>query len=114
MRLRVVGKRKEGEFTPPDVEIGFEDGQLIVECDDNRIVDEVVDTLKTNCFVEGRGFPIYERDPATGRFRRDESFGGLVIAEYVDLAGEEARLLAAIRDGLELTERYDVTEIAIE
>jgi hypothetical protein len=110
MRLRLDWKH-EGEGVPiADVDIFVDNGQLIVESDEQTLVDDITDNLLKGWFVDGKGFPILEKDLAAGTYLRGPD-GGPVVARWVDLNGPPNEVLEAIRDNLRFSSRYEVTEL---
>jgi hypothetical protein len=91
------------------VEIGFQQGRLVIDSDERDALDEVTATLTRRLFVEGKGFPVYQKDSAGGLARGPE--GTHLITGYVDMSGDERAVLAAIGDAFRVSTDYFVEEV---
>jgi hypothetical protein len=110
MELRIVSERGAPREGFPVVEIAIEDGQLIVDTDDQSLLERVVQLLTKVHFEAGKGFPVFEKDPRTGQIVRDESNGSRLVARHVEMDDEPEVVLRAIRDCLSLDGMFEVIE----
>src|SRR5947209_4206019 len=112
MKLLVGWRQEEGGVEIPPVELRIVSGRLVMDCPSEVALDEVTDVLVNQYFVEGRGFPIYEKD-ATGAFVVVPGGTGLVVTGWVDMGGPPEQVLGAIRDAFLADDpsRYQVTVV---
>ncbi|WNG19077.1 hypothetical protein [Cystobacter fuscus] len=107
--LRAVPKA--GEDYPQGIasEISITaDGQLQVKCDDDETYEWMTTLLAESLFVEGHGFPSLKRGP-DGKLVKDPAIRRYKLEGYVDLAQPPQQVLQAIRDGLEASDRFELS-----
>ncbi len=108
MKLKLVAK-PDGGASLPVAFVALREGRLQVECDDRGYADELAMMLQ-GFFVQGRGFPSFERDNA-GKFVTDSKTGKVKLVTFVGLDSEQAQVLRAVRENFELGEQYLVSEV---
>lgn len=111
MKLKVQGLSDPGDPAFPTAYVSIENGRLMVDCPDPAVVDELVDTLANRYFIQGRGFPTFEKDSSTGAFRSNPADGRLILQGFVDLNAPPDEILRAISDNFRVGEQYQVDEV---